>query len=524
MDGIRYPLADSPSGEVTDRVLQVAGIAKRFPGVIALDRVDIDLRAGEVVALVGENGAGKSTLMKILAGLYRPDAGEVRLDGRPVTIDSPSTAARLGIAVIHQELEVVDTLDVAANICLGREAVWGGPLRLLDRRAMQATAAAALERLGINARRNEMAGAGLHVRTRVGALATAQRQLVTIARALAMDARILILDEPSSSLTLDDTNRLLEVVRELRAQGVAIIYISHRLAEVEAIADRVVVLRDGRNAGSLERGQIDRQVVVRMMVDREVERTAAAPSRQSVPADVHFEVAGLRTRRYPAVAVDLTLNRGEILGIAGLIGSGRTELAEAICGVTPAVAGTVRLDGRPLRIDTPFDAIAHGIYLVPEDRRRHGLMGAAGVRENITLPAINRHARAGLIARRAEAAWARQAAASLSVKAASIETPVATLSGGNQQKVVLARWLSLDPRVVVFDEPTRGIDVGARAEIYAVMRRLAAAGTTIMMVSSDIEEILDVSDRVAVMHDGRITGILHRDACTPERVMQLAVA
>ena len=501
---------------MTDRVLQLAGISKRFPGVIALDRVDLDLRAGEVVALVGENGAGKSTLMKMLAGIHRPDTGEIRVDGRPVTIDSPAAAARLGIAVIHQELEVVDTLDVAANICLGREAVWAGPLRLLDQRAMEATARAALGRLGLSGRRDGGTGAGLHVRTPVA-------QLVTIARALSMDARILILDEPTSSLTLDDTNRLLQIVQQLRSQGVAIIYISHRLAEVETVADRVVVLRDGRNAGSLERGSIDRSVVVRMMVDREIERSAAAALRPAA-ADVRLEIEGLRTRRYPSEAVTLTLNRGEILGVAGLIGSGRTELAEAICGVTPPAGGTIRLDGEPLRIATPRDAIARGIYLVPEDRRRHGLMTTASVRENITLPALDRHARAGLILPGAEATWARQAAASLNVKTASIETPVGTLSGGNQQKVVLARWLSLDPRIVVFDEPTRGIDVGARAEIYAIMRRLAAGDTGIIMVSSDIEEILDVSDRVAVMHDGRVTGILHREACTAERVMELAVA
>jgi len=502
----------------TDRVLQVSKISKRFPGVVALDGVALDVAAGEVLAVVGENGAGKSTLMKILAGVYRPDAGEIQVDGHTVALHAPSDATRLGIGVIHQELEVVDTLDVAANICLGRERLWGGPLQLLDRRRMDAEAAAALARLGV----------AIAPRTLVGDLSTAERQLVTIARALAMQARILILDEPTSSLGLDDTNRLLQVIRDLRTQGVAVIYISHRLAEVEAIADRVVVLRDGRNAGVLGHGAIARDVVVRMMVDREVRpggtRRSAPADPSAATSDACFVIDALRTQRYPYVPVSLSLRRGEILGVAGLIGSGRTELAEAICGVTPPRAGSVRLDGEVLRFASPRAAIDRGIYLVPEDRRHAGLMDVATIRENITLPALRQHARGGIIRRRAEADSARRAATGLRVKAPSIEVPVAQLSGGNQQKVVLARWLSLSPRVVIFDEPTRGIDVGARAEIYDVMRGLAAAGAAILMVSSDIEEILDVSDRVAVMHDGRVTGILDREACTAERVMQLAVA
>ena len=517
----------------TDRVLQVSEISKRFPGVVALDRVSLDVSAGTVVALVGENGAGKSTLMKILAGVYRPDGGEIRIDGHEATLHSPADAAQLGIGVIHQELEVVETLDVAANICLGREPLRAGPLRLLDWTRMDDVAETALARLGVKTRRGRATGPGLHVRTPMRELSTAQHQLVTIARALAMQVRILILDEPTSSLALDDTNRLLQVIRDLRAQGVAIVYVSHRLAEVEALADRVVVLRDGRNAGALDRDAINRDVVVRMMVDRDSHssergRTYAsghgATDTARVTSDNAFEIEGLRTRRYPGAAVSLTLRRGEILGVAGLLGSGRTEVAEAICGISQPVAGSIRLGGTPLVIASPRDAIAHGIYLVPEDRRRSGVMDAATVRENITLPALRQFARGGLVRRRSEDPWAQRAATSLRVKAPSIEVPVSQLSGGNQQKVVLARWLSLSPRVVVFDEPTRGIDVGARAEIYQNMRHLAATGTSILMMSSDIEEILDVSDRVAVMHDGRVTGILERDACTAERLMQLAVA
>jgi ribose transport system ATP-binding protein len=360
-------------------------------------------------------------------------------------------------------------------------------------------------------------------------LSTAQHQLVTIARALTQQVRILILDEPTSSLTLDDTNRLVQVVRGLRAQGVAIIYISHRLAEVEALADRVVVLRDGRNAGTLPREAIDRDVVVRMMVDRDAQTGAAdkphatfSDGRGNVRATLAIQ--DLRTQRYPDAPVSFALQAGEILGVAGLIGSGRTELAEAICGIVRPVAGHVDLEGTPLKIHSPADAMARGIYLVPEDRRRCGLMDEATVRENITLPALRQHARMGLVRRHSEADWAQRAVTRFRVKAPSIETVVSRLSGGNQQKIVLARWLSLSPRIVVFDEPTRGIDVGARAEIYQVMRDLASAGTAILMVSSDIEEILEISNRVLVMHDGRVTGILNREACTPERVMQLAVA
>jgi ribose transport system ATP-binding protein len=519
-----------------DRVLQVSGISKRFPGVIALDRVTLEVAAGEAVALVGENGAGKSTLMKILAGVYRPDDGEIRVGGRPVVLHSPSDATRLGIAVIHQELEVVDTLDVAANICLGREPLWGGPLRLLDRQRMEATATAALARL--QGKGGEARHSGLRPRRLVRELSTAERQLLMIARALTMETRILILDEPTSSLTLDDTNRLLQVLQDLRTQGVAIIYISHRLAEVESLADRVVVLRDGRNAGTLEREAIDRDTVVRMMVDRDLRRQPGlnAPGRVGVSVGdagpdqarstgaTCLTIEGLRTRRYPNAPVSLTLRRGEVVGLAGLIGSGRTELAEAISGVSRPVAGHFVLDGERLEIESPRDAMRKGIFLVPEDRRRCGLMDTATVRDNITLPALWRQARTGLIRRRLEVEWAVRAVTSFGVKTPSIEVPVSTLSGGNQQKVVLARWLSLSPRVMVFDEPTRGIDVGARADIYEEIRALASAGAAILMVSSDIEEILDVSDRVAVMHDGRVTGVLEREACTPERVMQLAVA
>jgi ribose transport system ATP-binding protein len=491
-------------------LLQMSGISKRFPGVVALNDVAFDIGSHEVVALVGENGAGKSTLMKILAGLHRPDQGTIRLDGHDVSMHSPQDGARFGIAVIHQELEVIDNLDVAGNVFLGREPR-KGPLRLLDRSRIHDETRTHLRRLG----------ASIEPHTPVAWLSTAQQQLVAIARALSMQARILIMDEPTSSLTLADTERLFTVIRDLRASGVAVVYISHRLGEIEQLADRVTVLRDGRNVGTLARGEITRDRMVRMMVGRDVARYTRE-GRETGPVCLQLE--GVRTCRYPAHAISLDVHRGEVLGIAGFVGAGRTEMAESICGVTRPVSGRIVLEGASLDVGSPRRAIAAGIYLIPEDRRRVGLITLMAVRENISLPALSHYASGGLVRRRQEAEDATRIASELRVKTASIETPVGTLSGGNQQKVVLARWLSLSPKVIVFDEPTRGIDVGAKAEIYQLIRGLADRGVAIIMISSDMEEILANSDRVAVMHEGRVTGVLDHAQCSPEAIMQLAVA
>jgi ribose transport system ATP-binding protein len=494
----------------------MSSISKRFPGVVALDRVDFDAASGEIVALVGENGAGKSTLMKMLAGIHRPDSGEIRLDGGAVAVRRPIDAARLGIAVIHQERELIDTLDVAGNVFLGREPLRGGLLRLLDGGRMFADTARLLARMGV----------ALSPDTPVGRLSAAQQQFVAIARALSMNARLMILDEPTASLPADDAERLFAVLRDLRAAGTAIIYISHRLKEIEALADRAVVLRDGRNAGTLQPHEITRDRLVQLMVGRPDVGPAFVVSafRRTSPPEPVLRIEQLRTERYPDAEVSLTVHRGEVLGIAGLIGAGRTELAETICGVRPRRAGRVLLDGQPLAIVSPRDAIRRGICLAPEDRRRSGVIGAMRVRENVTLPAVASYARAGLIRRAAEAAAVREVTTSLAVKAPSIEVPVATLSGGNQQKVVLAKWLARRPRVLVFDEPTQGVDVGAKAEIHRLIRDLADAGTAVVMISSDMEEIVAESDRVAVMRGGRVTGILPRAECTPEAIMRLALA
>ena len=489
----------------------MSSIGKRFPGVTALADVDLEVDTGEIVALAGENGAGKSTLMNILGGVHQPDSGAVQIDGEEVVLRSVSDSISRGIGFIHQELNVLDNLDVAENVFLGREPLWGGPLRLIDRREIHTQADLFLNRLGLN----------VSSRAPVRDLSIAQQQMVEIAKALSMKARILIMDEPTSCLTLTETARLFQVVRELKTQGVSIIYITHRIGEIESLADRVVVLRDGRNAGSLAGNQITHDRIVKLMVGRDLNRFPANAASSAETG--YFKVVNLRTKRYPKHVTSFDVRPGEILGLAGLVGAGRSEVAHAIFGVESALEGKVLLDGNPIEILTPRDAISKGIYLVSEDRRKSGLVLDMTIRENITLPALSSYASLGLIDRRAERKVAQGIFDRLNIKAPSIEAIVTNLSGGNQQKVVLAKWLSLNPKVLIFDEPTRGIDVGAKAEIYQLMRRLAQSGVAIIMISSDMEEILGESDRVAVMHEGEITGILERHDCNEEAIMRLAV-
>jgi ribose transport system ATP-binding protein len=496
---------------MTNPILEMKGISKRFPGVVALDAVELDVYPGEVVALAGENGAGKSTLMKILGGVYQPDGGHIRIAGQEVVVHSVSDAISRGIGFIHQELNVLDNLSVGENVFLGREPVWGGPLRLIDRKKLHAQTEVYLKRLGLN----------VPSQTSLRQLSIAQQQMVEIAKALSLKARILIMDEPTSSLTLTETARLLEVSRELRAQGVSIIYISHRLGEINELADRVIVLRDGRNAGSLAREEINHDRIVKLMVGRDLKHFYVHPATVERPR--YVEAQDLRTKRYPSRQVSFDIRKGEILGFAGLVGAGRTEVAQSIFGVDGPLNGRILLDGKPVKISSPQDAIGHGIYLVPEDRRRVGLILEVPIRENITLPALFRYASAGLIVRERERKVSSDMCGKLNIKAPSVEASAGNLSGGNQQKVVLAKWLSLDPKVLIFDEPTRGIDVGAKAEIYQLMRTLAEGGVAIMMISSDMEEILGESDRVVVMHEGAITGTLERDQCSEEAIMRLAV-
>jgi ribose transport system ATP-binding protein len=490
-------------------LLEMRGISKRFPGVVALDNVSLQIGRGEVVAICGENGAGKSTLMKILGGVHQPDAGEILIDGRPVNIHGVTDSMKFGIAFIHQELNVLGNLDVAANVFLGREPK--NALGLIDTRKIHADTSPFIQRLGLN----------LSTRTRLDRLSIAQQQMVEIAKALSLNARLIIMDEPTSSLTLTETKRLLELVCELSGQGVSIAYISHRLGEIEECADRVVVLRDGKNAGELTHEEATHDKLVSLMVGREIKNFYVEPRGTKTPG--YFKVRNATSSLHPGKSVSFDAARGEILGFAGLVGAGRSEMAKAISGLEESPAIEIVLDGKALSIGKPRDAINHGIYLAPENRRAEGLVVEMTVRENISLPSLANFSSFGLINRRHERKIAAEQVASLNIKTPTTETRVLNLSGGNQQKVVLGKWLAMTPQVMILDEPTRGIDVGAKAEIYRLMRELADGGAVILMISSDMEEILNVSDRIAVMHEGEIAGVLERADCREENVMQLAV-
>jgi ribose transport system ATP-binding protein len=492
-------------------VLEARQVSKAFPGVQALQKVNLTVHRGEVLAVVGENGAGKSTLMKILGGVEQADAGEILLDGNPVSLTTVDEAQDHGIVLIHQELNLADNLDVAGNIFLGREPRRFGFLRLIDPRIYQ-EAAVLLRRVGLRC----------SPRTRVADLPVGQQQLVEIARALSLQSRVVIMDEPTSSLTQREAERLFEIIAELKRSGVSIVYVSHRLKEVEAIADRVAVLRDGANAGELGRDQIGHDAIVRLMVGRELKQFFQRSHVPAASAPPVLRVQGLRLLPQQAQPISFLLRAGEIVGLAGLMGSGRTELAEALFGVHPALEGEIELNGRRLSVRHPVDAIAAGLFLIPEDRRIHGLVLSASVRENVALPSLSALSWLSLVSARRERELAQAMCQRLNIRTPGTEQTVGLLSGGNQQKVVLAKWLAQTPRVLILDEPTRGIDVGAKTEIYGLMDRLASQGVAILMISSDLEEVLGMSDRVLVMHEGRLAGEVGRADMSEEAIMHLA--
>ena len=491
--------------------LDLIDIGKTYPGVIALSGVNLSVAPGEIIGLVGENGAGKSTLMKILGGVAAPSQGTIRIDGAERTAMSVADATAAGIAFVHQELNLFDNLDVAANVFIGREPRFGGFLSLVNTSTLHEKVAPLLRRLG----------ADFKPTTPVADLSLAQRQLVEIAKALSLDARLVIMDEPTSSLTASETKRLLDVIADLKANGVSVIFISHRLQEVERCADRVIVLRDGKVVGRLDRGQIQHDAMIRLMIGRDLKSLYIPPA--APPREDALDLAEVRTTAFPSQSVTLALRAGEILGLAGLVGSGRTELARAIFGIDRRLGGRITLSGQPLEITQPRDAINRGLYLIPEDRKQCGLLLDFSVAENISLANLRAYARAAIIQGDAQARNAEQQKARLNIKVPSVATQTSSLSGGNQQKVVLAKWLSMSPKVLIFDEPTRGIDVGAKGEIYELMRGLANTGVAILMISSDMEEVIGVSDRIAVMHEGRISGFLERSEFSEDRVLQLAV-
>ncbi len=490
-------------------LLEMRGIVKSFPGVQALRGVDLSLLAGEVLALLGENGAGKSTLMKVLGGAYHADEGTVTIGGRQTAIHSPQDSRSAGVAVIYQEFNLVPGLTAVENIFLGQEVTRAG---FVAQKQERKRAAALFKRLGVE----------IDLDAPCRRLTTAQRQLVEIAKALAFDARIIVMDEPSAALTSHEVERLFEIIPDLKSQGIGIIYISHRLDEIFTIADRVTVLRDGKNVGERPISQIARNEMIELMVGRELKDEFPARSRRiGAP---RLQVSGLRRGR--AVRdVSFVVRRGEILALTGLVGAGRTETVRLIFGADPREAGEIRLDGIVLDIRSPQDAIAAGIGLLTEDRKLQGLVLGHSARENFGLPNLTWLSRRGFVQLGSEREHFARFVDQLRIKAPNQEQRAGNLSGGNQQKVVLAKWLARNCDVLMFDEPTRGIDVGAKYEIYLLMNELVLAGKSIVMISSELPEVLGMADRILVMHKGRVTGeIADARRATQEQIMQLAVA
>ena len=492
-----------------ETILKLSEISKSFAGVRALKGVSFDLKAGEVHALVGENGAGKSTLIKVVTGAHAPDEGTMEVLGQVIEGNNPSRARSLGIAAIYQQPALFPDLTVAENIAIGLEPP--GPWRVVRWGARRRLARTLLERIG----------AAIDPEAEVRSLTMPEQQLVEIARALGAEAKILIMDEPTASLTDQEVDRLFRVVHDLKSQGVGIIYISHRLEELPRVADRVTALRDGSLVGTRPMDEVDRAELIRMMVGREL--SAVFPKVQIAPGEVVLEVKGLGCTASGVHGVSFQVREGEMLGLAGLIGAGRTELARVLFGLTPADSGTILLDGEAVVIDSPGLAVESGIAYVPEDRRRHGVILEMSVASNETLATLGRISTLGMLDFRKEREVAADLSKRLGVKAASIDSPVGDLSGGNQQKVALARWLASDPSVLILDEPTQGVDVGAKAEIHRLMGELAAKGMAIVMISSELPEILGMSDRIAVMHGGTIVGTLDRAGATQEAILELAL-
>ena len=488
-------------------LLRVCGVTKSFPGVKALKGVDLHLKAGEVLAVIGENGAGKSTLMKILAGVQEYDEGEVLVDGLTVRFKGVEDAFEKGIALIHQELNLADNLDVAANIFLGREPRKAG---LLDKARMRRESSSFLDRVGLKVSPDQI----------VSDLTIGHQQMIEIAKALSVDARVLIMDEPTSSLSQHETEQLFKVIKDLASKNVAIVYISHRLSEVRELADRVTVLRDGDNAGELFRQETTHDNMVRLMVGRDISKYYALEPRSH--GAVALKVDKLRTIQNPKHALSFEIKSGEIVGVAGLVGAGRTEMLQTLFGVMPALDGSMEVQGHSVVIRSPIQAIQNGLALVPEDRKQQGLVLEMAVRENMSLASLGRDQNKGFLNHRREQDISREMVAEMKIKTPSDLQEVQYLSGGNQQKVVLGKWLAMKPRVLFLDEPTRGIDVGAKQDIYKLMEKLAEEGVAILFVSSEMEEIIGMSDRAIVMHEGKLTGTLMRDELTEESVMQLA--
>lgn len=496
------------NGATETPILKMNQMTKKYLGVTALKSVDFTLNKGEVHALVGENGAGKSTLIKILGGAISKTFGEIFFDGERQEISNPSQAQSLGVAIIYQELMLAPDLTAADNILLGRfPKKWK---LFVDKKKVLQKAREILSMLGSDVDLN----IPLHL------LTIAEQQMVEVAKALSLNAKIIVMDEPSAVLTPHELEKLFEVIGTLKKQGVSFIYISHRLEEVFRIADRVTVLRDGELQGTKLIGDVDRAGIIQMMVGREIKSTQKA-SRETKKQEVILEVQGIRSEclRNP---ISFRLFRGEILGIAGLVGAGRTQVVRALFGADRKLAGQVVIDGNPVEINSPADAVRLGLGLVPEDRKNQGLLMEMSVAENITITNLGKITLAGFIQKRKEVAAAESLKDRLKIRTRTVFENVTSLSGGNQQKVILARWLDSNAKIIIFDEPTRGVDVAAKSQIHSLMRELSRQGASIIMISSELPEIMEMSDRIIVMHEGNITGELEAGSATEEKIISLA--
>ncbi len=496
--------------DVSEQLLRIEGMSKAFPGVQALSNVGLDLNAGEVHAVVGENGAGKSTLMKVLAGIYEKDTGTIYMDGKPVEIDSPVTAQSLGISIIHQELALMPDLTIAENIYIGREKrKWFG--LFVDNKDLNRRVKDLFERLGIS----------LDPRTKVANLLVAQQQVVEIAKALSFNARVLIMDEPTAALTESETEALFGMIRDLKARSTGILYISHRMEELKAISDRITVLRDGHYIDTLDTAETDLREIISLMVGREI-KGETRPEVTTGTRPVMLRVEGISTKSL-LKDVSFELKKGEILGFAGLMGAGRTEVARVICGADKADSGEIYLNGEHVHIHNPADAARLGIGYLSEDRKRYGLMLEQDVNFNILISSLTDYVNVvGLVRDEQGRKTSTRYVDSLSIKTPSIRQRTDNLSGGNQQKIVISKWLAKDCDILIFDEPTRGIDVGAKEEIYALLNGLAEQGKAIIMISSELPEVLRMAHRIVVMCEGRVTGILDNSEADQELIMDYA--
>jgi ribose transport system ATP-binding protein len=492
------------------RFLEMRGITKFFPGVRALNNVDLELNRGEILAVVGENGAGKSTLVNTLGGVYYPDAGKIILEGKEVVVDSVQTATNLGISFVHQELNLSDNLDVGANIFLGREPRRKNFFRLIDQKKIYQDTEKILKRIKMQC--------SPYILLRD--LTIGSQQMVEIAKSLSINAQILIMDEPTSSLSRSETKQLFKVLKELRSQGVSIIYISHRLGEVKEVADRVMVLRDGVVSGHLSREEISHDNMVKLMVGRDVEKFYRR--KHVITEKPVFEVKNFVVPSKPNRRINFSIYAGEVLVLAGLVGAGRTEIAHALFGIDKPLSGEILLNGKSLKINSSQDAIRAGIGLVPEDRNLNGLIVEMAVEENITLVGLNHYQKMKMIQFKMVRSIAREMVKKLDIRLRNIYQVVESLSGGNQQKVVLAKWLSLKPKVMLLDEPTRGIDVVAKEEIYRLIERLVSQGIATLVISSEMQEVLGIADRILVVYDGEIKGELRKEQASEEAVINLA--